>query len=278
MPVSMVVSMEAKRGKEIARVNVADIRVKEDGNERPVTGLTPLQGSMQLMVLIDNSAGGNFGTEISTVQQFIKTLPSSTEVAVGYMQNGFTQMAQNFTSDHAAAANSVRLPMGFGGADVDPYGSLADALKKWPKSDSPRREVIMISSGIEGLGGGFYQNNPYVMNGVDAALKAGVIVYTIYNPSVGHWGHDYWRYTWGQNFLGELSDATGGESYWIGFGAAVSFQPFLNQIESDMQHQYMLTFLAKPESKSALQPVHVSIPDKNASIAAPTSVWVKATT
>jgi hypothetical protein len=270
--------MEAKRGKDVATVNAADIRVKEDGSERPVTGLTPLQGSMQLMILIDNSAGGNFGTEIGTVQQFIKGLPSSIEVAVGYMQNGYTQLAQNFTADHGTAANSVRLPLGFGGADVDPYGSLADALKKWPGSDCPRREVIMISSGIEGLGGGFYENNPYVMNGINAALKAGVVVYTIYNPSVGHWGHDYWRYTWGQNFLGELSDATGGESYWVGFGAAVSFEPFLKQIESDMQHQYMLTFVAKPRWQSGLEPIHISIPDKNASIAAPTSVWVKAST
>ena len=108
----------------------------------------------------------------------------------------------------------------------------------------------MISSGIEGLGGGFYPNNPYVMGGINSALKAGVIVYTIYCPSVGHFGHDYWRTTWGQNFLSQLSDQTGGESYMIGFGPPVSFQPFLNSILTLQRNQFLLTFDARPETKS----------------------------
>ena len=76
-----------------------------------------------------------------------------------------------------------------------------------------RREIVMISSGIEGLGGGFTPDNPYVDAGIQSAQKAGVVVYTIYSPSVGHYGHSYWRSTWGQNFLSQLSDETGGEFY-----------------------------------------------------------------
>lgn len=277
-PSTIVVTLEPKRGKEIPQVSPSDIQLREAGSERSVSALTPLQGGMQLMLLIDNSATGSFGTEISTLKEFIASLPSTTQVSVGYMQNGYTSIAQNFTADHTAAANAVRLPMGPAGADVDPYGSLADAIKKWPNSESPRKEVIMVSSGIEGLGGGLYQDNPYVTAGIQAALKAGVIVYTIYNPSVGHFGHDYWRYFWGQNFLSELSDRTGGESFMVGFGSPVSFQPFLNDARSLMQHQFLLTFIAKPESKSGLQPIHISIPAKDASVAGPASVFVKAST
>jgi hypothetical protein len=194
------------------------------------------------------------------------------------MQNGIATFTQQFTSDHAAAAKSIRVAMGPGGADVDPYGSLADAIKKWPDTGAQRKEVVMISSGIEGLGGGFISNNPYVMNGINAALRAGVIAYAIYCPSVGHFGHDFWRMTWGQNFLGELADQTGGETYWIGFGPPVSFQPFLDSILGLQKNQFLLTFDARPEKKSGLQPLNIAVPKKDASIAYPAKVWVKATT
>lgn len=134
----------------------------------------------------------------------------------------------------------------------------------------------MISSGIEGLGGGWDAQNPYVDAGIRSAQKAGVVVYTIYSPSVGHWGHSYWRNTWGQNFLSMLSDETGGDSYMIGFGSPVSFQPFLQKIAQQWQNQYLLTFSAKPQDKSDLAPLKVSVIEKDASIAAPDRVFVRA--
>ncbi len=274
--VSVVVTLEPRREKTIPPVEQQDINVYQNEDKRPVTGFVPLRGSMQLMILIDDSAGSNFSTEIGTLKKFVTSLPPSTEVAIGYMRNGYTQVAQSFTGDHVRAANAIRLPMGPGGADVSPYESLADAIKKWPNSGAERKEVIMISSGIEGLGGGFYRENPYVMKGIDAAVKAGVVVYTIYNPSVGHYGHSLWRTTWGQNFLSELSDQTGGESYMIGFGSPVSFQPFLEQIREHQNRQYLLTFIAKPEQKSGFQPFRVVVENKDASIAAPDRVYVKA--
>ena len=52
---------------------------------------------------------------------------------------------------------------------------------------------------------------------MDAAIQdaqcAGVVVYSIYTPGAGHFGHSYFRTTWGQNYLAELSEMTGGESY-----------------------------------------------------------------
>jgi hypothetical protein len=78
--------------------------------------------------------------------------------------------------------------------------------------------------------------------------------------------------------VGDLQDETGGESYMIGFGSPVSFQPFLDQIRTQMQNQYLLTFDARPEQKSGLQPVRISITEKDASIAAPDKVYVKSGT
>ena len=279
VPASIVVTLEPKRGKTIPPVEQQDIVVREGKDRRPITALQPLQddnGNLQLMLLIDESAGASFGTEINTLKQFVNALPSNSEVAVAYMRNGIADITSNFTRDHASAANSIRLALGPGGADVSPYDSLSDAIKKWPDSGARRKVVVMISSGIEGLGGGYMPDNPYVNAGIESALKAGVVVYTIYNPSVGHLGHSFWRNTWGQNFLSQLSDETGGESYMIGFSSPVSFQPFLDQILQQLKHQYLLTFVARAEDKAGFQPIKVTIVEKDASIAAPDKVYVRA--
>ena len=52
---------------------------------------------------------------------------------------------------------------------------------------------------------------------------------------------------WGQNYLSQISDETGGESYYLGFGAPVSFVPYLDDLTHRLTRQYLLTFLAKPE-------------------------------
>lgn len=278
VPVKAIVTLEPRHGKDIPAIQAQDIAVEQAKKRRPVMELKPLgaNDSLQLMLLLDDSAQGSFGTEIATLKQWVNRMPANAEVAVAYMRNGTAAVTAQFTKDHAAAANGIRLAMGAAGADVNPYESLGDAIKKWPAGGAARRIAVMVSSGIEGLGGGYSSDNPYVNAGIRAALQAGVVVYTVYSPSEGHAGHSLWRTTWGQNFLSQLSDETGGESYAIGFGAPVSFQPFLDSIFEHLKHQYVLTFSARPEQKAGLQPVRIFIPEKNASIAAPDKVYVPA--
>jgi hypothetical protein len=76
-------------------------------------------------------------------------------------------------------------------------------------------------------------------------LRAGITVSAIYTPGVGHFGHSYWQTYWGQIYLSQLADETGGEAYYIGFtGPPVSFTPFLEDAGKRLMHQYLLTFLA----------------------------------
>jgi hypothetical protein len=276
--VSTIVTLEARRGKTIPSIEAQDIRVEQGKERRPVIGLKAAGADdpLQLMLLIDDSARGSFDTEIPTLQKWVNQMPPNAEVAVAYMRNGMAAVTAHFTKDHTAAAKGIRVTTGPGGADVSPYDSLKDAIQKWPKGGAARKIVVMVSSGVEGLGGGYNSDNPYVNAGIRAALESSVVVYTIYSPSVGHAGHSLWQISWGQNFLSQLSDETGGESYVIGFGSPVSFQPFLDEISERLQHQYILTFSARPERKAGLQPVRISIPDKDASIAAPDKVYVPA--
>ena len=276
--VTLTITHETKKG-EASQLAAPEINVKEENSERNVLNLTPAgekNAPIQLLLLIDDSAQTSFGTQIQSLRRFVSGLPENIEIGIGYMRNGTNQMTSKFTHDHKAAASTIRLPLGVGGSNVSPYDSLADAIKEWPgENESERKEVIMIGSGIEGLGGGFTPENPYVRRGIQAAQKAGVVVYTIYHPSYGS-GRFFWRGTWGQNFLSQLADETGGEAYNINMGTPVSIDPFLDAILDQFHNQYLLTFEAKPTNKSDLQRVKISLKEEKGNIASASKAFVKA--
>lgn len=253
VPVSLVVTAE---GKSIPTIQAADIMVYQGNTRATVRDLVPLQGDkagLQLAILIDDGADTNLGGQLGDLKKFILGLPESTEVGVGYIRNGTVAMTQPWTADHTKAMDGLRLPMAIRGVDASPYISLSDLIKKWPQSDK-RREVLMITDGVDLLGGPPPQD-PYLDEAIRDAQRAGVIVYSIYFRGEGHFGHSYWRINWGQNYLSQLSEETGGEAYWQGFGNPVAFAPYLEDLGQKLNHQYRLTFLSKSEKKPALEPV-----------------------
>jgi hypothetical protein len=191
------------------------------------------------------------------------------------MQDGIAQVVQNLTNDHALAAKALRLPMANPGASASPYFSLGDLIKRWPASDE-RHEVIMITDGIDrywGSGPG----DTYVDQVIEQAQRAGVIAFGIYTPGVGHYGHSFWRMNWGQNYLSQVAEETGGEAYYLGYGAPVTFAPYLENITLRLNHQYLLTFLAKPEKKAGMQRIKLRTEVPNAELVAADRVYVPAT-
>lgn len=280
-PVQMVVSAEPKHGNQVSTITQQDVLVYQGHDRRPVTGWIPAMGDhagLELAILVDDSAGFSFGSQMQDIRTFITEQLPTTLIAVGYMQNGTVALAQNFTQDHAAAAKSLRLTQGFVGAEASPYFSLQDFIKRWPSNPAiPRREVLMITSGIDSFYGGGYPD-PYVDAAIKDAQCAGIVVFSIYTPSAGHFGHTYWRIYWGQNYLAQLSEETGGESYYfLGGQAPVAFQPYLNQMNGRVAHQFVLTFLAKPENKAGTEPVKVSTEIRDIDLMAQDKVCVPAT-
>ena len=87
-------------------------------------------------------------------------------------------------------------------------------MKHWPANPArPRREILMISDGVDTYYGGG-PDDPYVEKAIEDAQRAGITIYSIYTPGSGHAGHSFFLNNWGQNYLSELSEKTGGESYW----------------------------------------------------------------
>jgi len=86
------------------------------------------------------------------------------------MRNGTVEVAQDMTADHAKAAKGLRLPLGAPGVVASPFLALSDLIKRWPAT-AARREVILVTSGVDPLGGGL--QDPYLDTSIEQAQRAG---------------------------------------------------------------------------------------------------------
>jgi hypothetical protein len=262
VPVKMVVTVKARRGTEVPVVAEADVQVSQRDKANTVTSWVPLQGDragLQLYILIDDSARDSFALQFASIAKFIDEQPPSTSIGIGYMRNGMVITTQALTTDRALAQKGLRLPIGAAAGSPSPYLALSDLMKKWPQT-ADRREILMFTSGIDSLGGGFSDNpftNPYLDEAMNRAQRGGFIIYSIYTPTAGFTGGGSFRTTLSQAGLDILAQKTGGETYYLGYGAPVDITSYLADVSYSLKHQYELTFLAKGTSKPSLEPVKV---------------------
>lgn len=278
VPAHLVVTVIAHSGNQVPTVQAGDVQVYQNRERLQVTDWTPLQGAqaaLQLFIVVDDaSQPAAFGSNMADLRNFITSQPATTAVGVAYMRNGTVSITQQLTNDHAAAAKGVRLPLGNDGAFGSVYLSIADLIQRWPQSNV-RRAIVMISDGIDELGG-FDVSNPYVDSAVRRAQQNGIIVFAIYTPGFGRYHRSYWRMNMGQIYLSQISDETGGEAYFLGFQAPVSYTPYLDDINQRLSHQYLLTFAAPAQNKPRLVPVRLKTEVPNAELIAADQAWVGA--
>lgn len=282
VPVTMTVTANVASDKRMPQINKDDVIVKLDKQRAKVTEWVPAQGDragLDLFFLIDDASDSSLGSHLNELETFINAQPSTTSVGVGYMRNGTVQIVQNFTNDHAAAGKALRLPLGSVGAFGSPYLSAIDLMKRWPANNN-RREIIMVTDGIDRARRGYPWRglyiNPDVDSAAEVAMRTGTIVHTIYAPGIGRWRRNYWDATNGQMGIAKLSDVTGGESFFLGFQSAVSFTPYLDQLQRTLDNQYRLTFSAMPAKKAGLQYVSLDTEVAGVEFAAADAVWVSA--
>jgi hypothetical protein len=274
VPVSVITTVEAQKNAPPPKVTQEDVLVSQNKRHMQVTGFAPLrdQGGLQLWLLIDDGSASALGNQLADLREFVRQQPSTTQIGVGYMRNGGVAVVQPLTADHDLAAKAMRLPIGVPGISASPYLALTELIHKWPATPEAR-EVLMVSSGIDpDYGSG--PDNPYLSRAIDAAQRAAVVVYSIYFPNAGHFGRAYRQAYWGQNYLSQLSEETGGEFYWLGNGAPVSLTPYLDSMNRRLNEQYLLTFLAEPENKPGFQRIKLSTEVPHVGLAGPAKVYV----
>jgi len=279
--VRVTVTVEGSKQNPNPEIAAEDLVVYQEKDRRPVVEWVQAKGdraALELAILIDDSLSvTDIGLQLNDLTAFIRSMPSTTQVAVAYGSNGNAQILQNFTTDHEAAAKALRLP--FGTPNVSSiFFAVSDLVSRWPQS-SARHEVLVVSNGIDlfyGVADSSPALSPSLQQAIDQAQRAGVVLYTIYASGFGRRAHDFFLVSNGQGCLSRLADETGGDAYFQGFQTPISFQPFLQDMAKQLGEQYLLTFKAQLGKKGELQRLKLKTEQKGVDLSAPERVYIPA--
>jgi hypothetical protein len=304
----VITNMADNDNSELPSLVKDDIKVKQGKTMYTVTQLIPARdqaAGLQLMIMIDETLNIQaVGNNLTDLKEFVKAQPPTAAIGVAYMSNAGVNVVQQFSTDHEAVANAIRLPRGTRSTMDSPYLSLISLVKGWPKQNI-RREVLMISDGIDrlrgetptpsqlgpsfggaggfGRGGGaygppVYHSMPTISVDADSASETSqrynVIFNAIYSPGIGRAARSSWDLDLGLSGLSKIADETGGECYSLGTSNSVSFKPYLDRFQKNLNNQYYLVFLAEPKGKGSIQRIKIWTEKPNSEIVAPDNVWV----
>ena len=259
-------------------VSAQDMSIKINGKDSKITGLQALRGEkdpVELVVLIDGSARTSLGRQLDDIAQFVKTLPPNIRATIGYMQNGIAALTGPLTADHEAVLKGLHIPGGSAGTNGSPYFCLSDLAKRWPSQDrEARREVLAITDGVDEYNRRYDPDDPYVQAAMNDSIRAGLVVYSIYWRSQGRADATAYANDTGQNLLVQVTQTTGGKSFWEGMGNPVSFQPYLEELTRRFQNQYELSFVVPLKGKPEVEQIKLKFKAPGSEVDAPQQVFV----
>ena len=264
----VLVRADVKKGAAPPSLRASDIKVNVAGRDVPVVSVAPamalktMSGApagqpLEVAVLLDDGLRSNFAINISEISSFVReTASPSVAVGVGYMRNGTVNFGKGFSHDPDVVAKGVRIPLSSGGISASPYFCLQDLVKHWPTNTGAARVVIMITNGIDYYNGSvspLNQDSPYVTQAIRDAQRARVPVYSIYFGGRGVNG--FYSSASGQNYLAQVAQGTGGETYNQGQITPPSISPFLKQFQQALAHSYQVSF---QDSGNSLQRLKIT--------------------
>jgi VWFA-related protein len=269
-PVTVPVSIRLKE--EVVELQNIDLSVSEDGEPQTIISIRGNTNSpITIAVLIQEDLVPSVGTEIKGLAEFIRKLPKNSRVMVGYLRTGTIQVKQKFTNDLEKAASSLRPPAGFASVGpYNPYVEVIEALKKFESQPLGRRAILLVSDGLD-IARGVESSSPTqsidLQRAINESQRRGVANYGFWAPSQSTAANPSLVAN-AQSSLKRLADETGGEAFFQGTGAPVSFQPFIRELDVSLQKQAALTFLSthlskgchRIEVKSSTPGVRVSYP------------------
>jgi hypothetical protein len=253
-------------------------KLKVNGKDSTVMNFTPLQDSnspVELVLLMDGGARTSLGAQFKDIETFVKEMPPNTKLAIAYMENGRAVFSSQLSSSADDVLKGLHLSAGFPGSNASPYFCLSDLAKNWPSHDrTARREVLMITDGVDNYDRRYDPEDPYVSAAINDSVRAGLVVYSIYWKDMGRANNSWYENNAGQNLLLTITQATGGNSYWEGMGNPVSLQPFLQDLRRRLNHQYELSFSAPSNGKPEVQSLKVDLKVPSAKVDVPQRVLV----
>lgn len=255
-----------------------NVQIKVDGKATSVTNVASAKGPdspLELVLLMDSSARSSLGTQLNDIAGFVKEMPNNTRIAIGYMENGRAALTGPLSSNPAQVLSDLHLPAGAPGTNGSPYFCLSDMAKNWPSHDpTARREVVLITDGVDDFNLRYDPNDPYVQAAIEDSIRSGLVVYSFYWKNRGRLDQSGYENNAGQSLLQEVTQATGGNSYWEGTGNPVSFDPFFRDLRQRFQNQYKLSFPAPLKGKPQVEQFGLKLQGIDAKVSAPKQVFV----
>jgi hypothetical protein len=283
VPVSMVVTLETRQGARSAELNAANVSVYQDRAQVPVTQWLPLQGdhaALELFILLEDSPGTSYGTQLDDLRSFILVQPSTTKVGIAYMETGGPKVAQTLTTDHVAAAAALRVSLSRLARPASPYQALGQLIDQW-HAGSDRRAILMISNGRDTTFGDESEiaYNSFVESAIGKAQRAGIVLSAIATDRQPIAETDTlaeMNIHSSKIYLSRVTEETGGKLYYYPSAAPPSFAPYLNDSIERLNRQYLVTFLVKPGKHGSLQQVKMKVNVPEAELVSANRVYVPA--
>jgi hypothetical protein len=191
------------------------------------------------------------------------------------MENGRATFAAPLSADHEQVLRALHLPGGSPGYSSSPYFCLSELAQHWPSRDSEaRREVVMVTDGVDRYQMHYDPEDPYVEAATTDAVKAHLVVYSIYWVNRGRADQTEYENNAGQNLLNEVTQATGGKSFWQGMGNPVSFEPYFDELTRRFRNQYELGFVSRLGGKPEVETLKLKLSAPGTEVDTPQQVLV----
>ena len=275
---AIVTVLPKKDGAVPASVTNQDLSVKLNGKNVKVTKWAPYKDpddSVEVVVLIDGSARSSLGGQVDDIARFIKNLPPNAKAAIAYMDQGRAVFSAPLSADHAQVLSALHMPGGSPGSNASPYFCLSDLAKRWPSQDrAARREVVMITDGVDNFERQYNPDDPNVQAAMTDSARAGLVVYSIYWKNQGRADETASANDDGQNLLSQVTQATGGKSFWEGMGNPVSLGPYFDELARRLQNQYELRFVGPLGGKPEVENFRLKLSAPGTEIDSPQQVLV----
>jgi VWFA-related protein len=275
--VQVVVTATAKHDNAPEPLRPGDILVYKGHEALPVVDLKPAQVGLDLVIFIDDGLDPAINTSLNDLRDFIRSLPPSTRVAIAYSRNGSASIYENFTTDHEQAAKALRMPLGSLGAFSSPYLSVIDLVKRLSETGN-RREILLISDGIDRFRGSFRTYSPDLQPAIELAQRNEIVIYTIYARGLGLFSRNSFAVMDAQGGLTQLAQGTGGETFFQGINSTpISLRPYLQELSRMLSQQYLVAFTADPVKKDSYEHFKFTTEIPDVQLVAPNEVFVPAT-
>jgi VWFA-related protein len=229
-----------------AKLQPSDFAVREEKRPQQIISVKRASEMPPIIeVLIQDDLVSRVSNEIREIKEFIRGLPEGSRVMTGYLTTGTLSVAQDFTTDRARAADSLRIVKSTPtAAPFNPYVEVVEALRRFDSQPQGRRMILMVSDGLD-ASRGLRSASPTLSIDLDRAIRdaqrRGVSIYTIYAPSTGLTSVSRMAMNFGQGSLNRLSDETGGESFFTGTDF-VSFDPYFKELNQLLGNQWIITY------------------------------------